>query len=297
MANKARTILVLGATGQQGGATVRQLLKDDWHVRAFTRDATQPAAKALAALGAEVIVGDMEDEASLTAAAAGAHGFFSVQPPSWNPTPESDAHEVRLGKLAADVALRAGVRHFIYTSVLDAENAPVYGRTGHKLAIEEHVWRIGLPATILRPTGFMENFFLPAYGIAQGALNDPSNPDVRIALIAVDDIGAIAARVFGSQQQFSGKTLPLAGDYKTPLEIAATLSAALGRAVSHVHVPVAAIRQVNPLLAALCDWVNTRGYPAIDLDGLRQIHPGLQTLGGWLEAGAAGRLRSLVGTT
>jgi uncharacterized protein YbjT (DUF2867 family) len=232
----------------------------------------------------------MENEAVLAMAMDGAHGVFSVQPPSWNPTPETDARELRLGRLAADAALRAGVRHFVYSSVLGAEDAPAYGRTGHKLAIEDHVRGSGLTATVLRPAGFMENFFLPAFGIAQGALNEPTNPDIAVPLIAVDDIGAIAARIFTEPDRYVGATLDLVGDSRTPVEIATVLSRALGRPIAHVHAPLDAVRQVNPLLAALYDWTNEHGYPAVDIHALRRIHPGLKTLKAWLAEGAAERL-------
>lgn len=58
-------ILVTGATGHQGGAVTRHLLADGWPVRALTRDPTSAKAQALAALGAEVVQGDMGNPASL----------------------------------------------------------------------------------------------------------------------------------------------------------------------------------------------------------------------------------------
>jgi NAD(P)-dependent dehydrogenase (short-subunit alcohol dehydrogenase family) len=56
-----KTILVTGATGNQGGATARHLLADGWHVRALVRDDTPPAAAVLATAGAELVLGELDD--------------------------------------------------------------------------------------------------------------------------------------------------------------------------------------------------------------------------------------------
>jgi uncharacterized protein YbjT (DUF2867 family) len=65
MSNDKRVILVSGATGQQGGATARNLLDRGFAVRALTRDTEKAAARELAELGAEVVSGDLEDRASI----------------------------------------------------------------------------------------------------------------------------------------------------------------------------------------------------------------------------------------
>src|SRR5882757_10449901 len=75
----AKTVLVTGATGNQGGATVRHLLAAGWRVRALVRDDRAPAATALAAAGAELVRGDLDDRASLDEAVRGAYGVYSVQ--------------------------------------------------------------------------------------------------------------------------------------------------------------------------------------------------------------------------
>ena len=74
-----RTVLVTGATGNQGGATARHLLGAGWQVRALVRDPGSSAAHALAQAGAHLVLGDMADRESLDRAAAGVHGVFSVQ--------------------------------------------------------------------------------------------------------------------------------------------------------------------------------------------------------------------------
>ncbi|HET7551913.1 MAG TPA: NmrA family NAD(P)-binding protein, partial [Gemmatimonadaceae bacterium] len=64
-ANAGRTIVVTGATGKQGGAVARELVRRGFRVRAITRDTSKPAAMALGELGVEVLRGDLDDPESL----------------------------------------------------------------------------------------------------------------------------------------------------------------------------------------------------------------------------------------
>ena len=102
-----KVIAVTGATGQQGGAVARKLLADGWKVRALTRDVDKPAAQELAALGAEIFAGDMNDRAELDAAFKGAYGVFSVQN-FWLPNVGFEG-EIKQGKNVADAAKAARI--------------------------------------------------------------------------------------------------------------------------------------------------------------------------------------------
>ena len=104
-----RIVVVTGATGLQGGAVAHHLLKEGWHVRALTRNTASPQAQALAALGAEVVQGHMEDPASLQPCFAGAYAVYSVQ----NPFIGGPEAEVMQGKNVADVAKASGVQHLV----------------------------------------------------------------------------------------------------------------------------------------------------------------------------------------
>src|SRR3954465_11647640 len=102
MANE-KTILITGATGKQGGATLRHLAKrGGFKLRALTRKPDGDAAKALSALGAEVVAGDLNDAASLERAVAGAWGVFAVQN-TWEAGVEGEEEQgKRLAKVARD---------------------------------------------------------------------------------------------------------------------------------------------------------------------------------------------------
>src|SRR3954451_14838509 len=99
------TILVLGATGRQGGATARHLLAKGWRVKALTRDPNKPAARAVQLAGGEVIQGNNKDHASLEAAMRGAYGVFCAL---------GYEQEVCQGKNVVDAARQSSIQHFVY---------------------------------------------------------------------------------------------------------------------------------------------------------------------------------------
>src|ERR1035438_5526300 len=149
-----RKIFVSGATGQQGGAVARHLLKQPaFAIRALTRDTSKPPAKALAQAGAELIQGDLNDPSSYKRALEGAYGVFAVQ----NGMEAGFEGEIRQGKALADAAKAAGVQHFVYSSVVSADRNTGIPHFESKWEIEQHFSKIGLPFTILRPAFFMQN--------------------------------------------------------------------------------------------------------------------------------------------
>src|SRR5262249_2772779 len=111
MAN--RTVLISGATGQQGGAVARQLVNRGFTVRGMTRKPDGKPAQALRELGVEIVKGDLDDAASIEKALAGVWGVFAVQN-TWEAGVErEEAQGKRFAKLARD----NGVQHLVYTSV------------------------------------------------------------------------------------------------------------------------------------------------------------------------------------
>ncbi|MBJ9990823.1 NmrA/HSCARG family protein [Paenibacillus sp. S28] len=281
MTTLQKTILVLGATGQQGGAVAAHLLADGWQVRAFTRDPSSKAAQTLAQAGAQLFRGDLGDRVSLDAAMQGVHGVFSVQPPTWEPSDARTAEEIRWGKNAADAAKDAGVQHFVYSSNSGADVQSRF-RYFAKWEIEQYIKTLGLPATILRPSGFMESYASPFYGIQHGTLAEATNPDVPVYCIAVDDIGAFVKLAFKHPGEFLGKTIEIAGDARTPPSIASAITRATGRPISYVQIPIETIRQHNETLARIYEWLNGDGYE-VDFPTLRSLHPGLMDFDTWLE--------------
>ncbi|MFI9839194.1 NmrA/HSCARG family protein [Nonomuraea sp. NPDC051941] len=287
-----KTIVVMGATGLQGRAVTARLLADGWRVRAVTRDPDAAGARALAKAGARLVRAEMDDPASLTAAAEGAYGLFSVQPTVGSPgTPAGFTadHEVTWGCNVADAAHAAGVRHLVYASVAGAgrhntEKLPK--NVVSKWRIEQHITRLGLPATFLRPVSFMENY-TGAYHLHDGAVTTAFDPAVPQQIMAVDDVGAFAALAFARPEEWIGRAVDLAGDELTPLEIAAAMSEAVGRPLPYVQIPIEVIARAGEEFAFAYTWLNERGWRA-DVSFARALHPGLMDLRTWLaRTGAA----------
>jgi uncharacterized protein YbjT (DUF2867 family) len=281
-----KTVLVTGATGNQGGATARHLLANGWRVRALVRDDTAPAAAALAAAGAELARGDLDDRASIDAAARGAYGIYSVQ--------SANDNEIAQGKNVANAAKAANVRHLVYSSVggVESQNR-FYLEHGwgpvDKWQIEQHIHDLGVPATILRPAGFMEDFTSPARFFQDGALNVPWPDDLVTQLIAIADVGAFAALAFAQPDTYLGKVMEITGDRLTAPQIADALSAAAGRQVRHTQIPLDALWPHDAAVAKVFTWANETYYDT-DLAPLRQAHAGLMDFRAWLERSGKARL-------
>ncbi|WP_246005168.1 NmrA/HSCARG family protein [[Actinomadura] parvosata] len=289
-----KVILVTGATGRQGGAVAYRLLADGWTVRALTRSPHSPPARELAAAGAQIAQDRPGDRATLEAAMAGVHGVFSVQAGVLGATPVPYDAEVARGRLIADVALAAGAAHLVYSSVAGAPRAGGVRVFEPKLRIEHHLRRIGAPATILRPASFMDNYADPSSGLASGTLATPFAAGVPEQLIALTDIGAFAALAFGDPEGYLGRAVDLAGDQLTPPQIARALSAALGRDIPYVPVPIEAVRAQNAAFAEAVGFLNRNGGYGADLARARELHPGLLTFDQWLTTGGAARIAALL---
>lgn len=265
-----RTIVVLGATGQQGGATARHLLASGTPIRILVRDPNKPAAIELAAAGAEVVVGDMLDADSLRGAFDGAHGVYSVQ--TWR-GPGGIEAEKRAGFNVAEAAAATGIDHLVYSSVGGADRAPEVAHFESKHQIELRIAALGIPATILRPVFFMDNFRWQAADIREGRLVQGVKPETRLQMIAVDDIGAFAAMAFGAPGEWIGRTVELAGDELTMPQVAAIFSEKIGQPVAYS--PEHEDRPGGGTEARrMAAWFDEHGYSA-DIAALRALYPQL----------------------
>jgi uncharacterized protein YbjT (DUF2867 family) len=282
MADADRTVLVTGATGRQGGAVVRHLLAKGWRLRALTRDPSSPPAQSLSSRGVELAHGDLEDPASLEKAARGVYGVYSVQD-FWS---VGARREINQGKNLANAAKRAGVHHFVYSSVGGVERQSRVGHWETKWEIEKHIRRLGLPATMLRPAAFMDNYYIDKVEIAllKGKLIDPIRPDKPYQTIASDDIGAFAALAFERPKEFIGMELEIAGSELTNVEAAQVFSRVLGKPVRFQRLPMPLVRLfLGNEFYQMFRWFNESGFKA-DIERLRRTYPeiGLQTLEEWL---------------
>ena len=226
MTQQDRPILVTGATGNTGRAIVDALARRGAPVRAMVRAA---ADRAKLPAGVPAVVADFDDLASIAAALEGADRAYLV-------TPSSERAEEQQRRFA-DLAAKAGLRHLVVLSQLASdEHSPVRFLRYHA-AVEQHVRDLGVPYTFLRPNLFFQGLLAFAGTISsQGRFYAPIG-DATISAIDVRDIADVAA-VTLTEAGHEGATYTLTGPASiTHTQIAAALTAALGRDVTFIDVP------------------------------------------------------------
>ncbi|GAA4513842.1 NmrA/HSCARG family protein [Actinoallomurus oryzae] len=280
MSTDSAPVLVTGATGRQGGATARALRAAGVPVRALVRDPGTDAAKAVEALGAELVTGDLHDRDSVIRAAEGVRAVFSVQMPAMTGDGFDFDGEIAQGVNLIEGAKAAGVPQFVHTSVSGAGRQTeipgwAEGRwsaleppLGAKTTIQNRLREAGFPRwTLLKPAFFMENFlpsmaFLFPRGI-EGGLVSLLKPETRLSLVAAEDIGRAAAAAIAEPERFDRVELELASDYLSMAEIAEVLSRVLGTRLSAPDMTEEeAFAAGMPAMGASHAYMNVSGQPA-----------------------------------
>ncbi|WP_106400255.1 NmrA family NAD(P)-binding protein [Actinocorallia populi] len=279
MSEVSAPVLVTGATGRQGGATARALLAGGVPVRALVRDPAADRARAVEALGAELVTGDLHDRDSVIRAAEGVRAVFSVQMAAVTEEGFDFAGEVVQGINLIEGAKAAGVPQFVQTSATGAGQhtatpgwaegrwASVEPSMTAKSEIQDRLRAAGFAHwTLLKPGFFMENF-LPSMGFLfprgiEGGLVSVLNPQTRLSLVAVDDIGRAAAAAVAAPERFDRVELELASDHLSMAEIAEILSRVLGTPLSAPDMTEEeALAAGMPAMGASHEWLNVAGQP------------------------------------
>ncbi|MEU5534421.1 NmrA/HSCARG family protein [Streptomyces sp. NPDC020362] len=271
-------VLVVGATGRQGGAVARHLLAAGRQVRALTRNPVKPAARALADQGAQVVAGDLGDADSLRDALADAQAVFCV-------TQFFEAGyegEVAQGRLMVDLAAHAGVGHFVFSSVGSADKNTGIPHFDSKYEIERYLARSSLPFTVLRPVFLMENWEGRRQEIMDGFLETPLSPDRPVQQVGVDDIGAFALLALSRPDEWKGRSVDLAGDELSTAQSADVFARVLQRPVEVRRVSWDDFRdRQGEEMYVMNRWFETTGYAA-DPGRLRELRPGMLSLEDYL---------------
>ena len=260
-----KCVLIFGATGNIGGAAVRELLKRNWQVRAVTRNPESEKAQTLIELGAEVIQADMEDRPSLEKAFEGLQRVLSVQ--NW--TKSGIEGEIRQAKLVADVAQSVGINHLVYASAGTGDRDTGIPHFDNKIVVEEYMRELGLPFTIVRPTPFMELLsekeFYPAmatWGIEPKIVGW----DLPIPWVSVHDLGMAVANIFEDPEKWIGQDIPMCGDIKTLGESKAIFTEIDGKNPQRIPLPLwlfskMAGNEFIEMWRWMDEWISREGVP------------------------------------
>ncbi len=273
---------VVGATGQQGAATVRALQARDAGVRALVRDPQAPAARALADGGVQVAQADIDNAESMRRAFTDVDGVFAM---TTFAGPAGTSGEVEHGKRIADAAAAARVPHVVYSSVGGAERRTMIPHFESKRRVEEYLSASGLPTTFVRPTFFMENFARLGPQPERGfmVLRLPLAPDVPLQMVSVDDIGVVAAAALLERDRVPGDTIEIAGDELTGEQIAAVYGQHFGLPSRFDPLPLDVLKQ-DPDRHAMFAWFNHLPSYEADFAATKDLAPHVKSLGTWLES-------------
>jgi uncharacterized protein YbjT (DUF2867 family) len=225
--DEEKTVVVCGATGHQGGAVVKHMLKrPNWNVIAITRNPGSARAQALKERGVTLRQADLKDRSSLIGAFKESHSVFGVTQP-WSPDYKkcNPNAEIEQGRNIADACAQTGVKHVVVSTAAHIGE----GRTGiphvdSKLDVERFIMDSGIPYTFLRPAQFMDNIGQPYFPVKRGMVRGFVDGDAKVPYIATNDIGAIAALAFDNPARCIGEGINLIGDFVSGRELCDTLS-------------------------------------------------------------------------
>lgn len=264
----SRSVFVVGATGRQGGAVAAHLLSGnhgEFNVHGLTRSPDGEAAQLLADRGATIVSGDVQDRDSYRDTIEMVDAVYCM-----THFAEGYDNEVEQGTTIAEVAADAGVEQFVFSSVGGAERETGVPENESKWAIEQRIRDLGLPATIIRPVFFMQNFEMQREMIHNGTVAFPLAKGNSVQMVDVDDIGSFAATAFANPDQYIGEATELAGDERTLEAAAEVLSTALGIEVEAQHISIDQAReQLGENQALMYEWINEYGYEA-DIAGIQR---------------------------
>ena len=302
-----KIIAVMGATGSQGGGVVRAIQSDPgggFKARAITRDPNSDKAKALKDLGAEVVAADIDDEASLRKAFAGAYGAYCVTFFWAHFSPEKEQQNARN---MANAAKAAGLQHVIWSTLEDTRKwvplsdnrmptlqgkykVPHFDAKGEV----NHVFTdAGVPTTFLNTTFYWDNMYMFGMGPAKGqdgnyTITFPMG-NHKLSGIAAEDIGGCAYGIFKKGKEATGKTIGIAGEHLTGAQMAEKLSKALGIKCSYNAVTPEAYRgfgfpgaeDLGNMFQFYSDFEDYF-VGARSIEATRALNPKLQSFDQWL---------------
>lgn len=235
-------VLVVGATGRQGGATADLLLERAHEVTAYVRSPESPAAQALSARGARLAAGDLADPEALAKAVAGVDAVFGLSVPFGKGGKDE---EVAQGRLLVDTAARSGV-HLVHSSVRggDRTEDSDIEHADSKQQIEAYLRGRDVRATVLGPVYFIENVLDLGFSrLGDGVLANPLSPGKKLDQVTVLDIAGMAVHAIENPDELVGKRLDVASDSVTGEEAATILGEVIGREIPYWQMPLDQVRQ------------------------------------------------------
>lgn len=265
----ATRVLVIGATGRQGGAVARRLHRSGKIVRALTRRVEGPSARALTSAGIEVVAGDLSDPDSLRRAVNAMDVVFAMTVASDHPE-----DEISQGSAIVDAARAANTSLLVFSSAALANTGTGVASIDAKAEIETRVLAANPQNVVLGPANFYEMVLQePSLaGLAHGSFVDAYPPDLPVPAIGLDDYAIMIDLIIDSPSVLPARRVDLACDMVTRIDMARALTVALHRPVSYRQLPLDTVEQISRPWHQLIQWM-IRTEPWIDADLPHRIWP------------------------
>ena len=245
-----KLLVVFGATGNQGGSIVNFVLQDPelskaYKVRGVTRDVSKPAAQTLQAKGVEMVAGDVDDVAGLSAVLRDADTVFFLTGAAMPPV--SLEQEIAQGKAVTDAAIAAGAQYLIYSTLprCSAVSGGKYTGVVHfdvKADVEDNIRKAPIKSAFFAPGSFMSNFASALKPRPNGdgtySMTNCVKSTAQLPLIdTVGDTGKYVGAILAAPEKFEGQTICGASKLYSLGEMVQIMSEKTGKTVVYKELP------------------------------------------------------------
>lgn len=230
-----QSVLVVGATGHQGGSVAQRLLQTDgYNVAALTRSPTTETARRLSERGAKIIQGDLTNRNSLEQALADIDCAFLVT----DYFSAGDAEtERQFGYNFVEAAVNQDINHLVFSSAMDADRTKDIPHFNSKYDIEQHLWNSDLTGTVVRPAPYYQNFEDLMSAVRLGFLPFPFDWRAKVPMVDLQDLGTVVATIFDDSNAYANDTCDLYGDLYTLNELAEIVTTVTGVKTMPISIP------------------------------------------------------------
>jgi uncharacterized protein YbjT (DUF2867 family) len=262
-------LVVFGATGQQGGSVIEQVLQDKelsrkYAIRALSRDPSSSASQSLAKKGVEVFKCDTKSDSDVKTVLKGCHTTFlmtsssmfqHLSPFLWRVTnsravysPTGAKDEEALGNHLADLIVESGAQYLIWSSMVSPTKIsggkfPNVATFESKFLVEQYIRTLPIKSSFFIPASFMQNFQdnqkPRPLGDDTYAFFNIYAPDDKLPLIDIAaDTGKWIAAILAEPDKYEGKTIAAATDIYSQTEIVEAMSKTSGKTIRHIQIPL-----------------------------------------------------------
>ncbi|EFC37011.1 predicted protein [Naegleria gruberi] len=293
----SKLIVVIGATGKQGGSVIKHLQKQgNWKLRGITRDSNSARAKELAEQGVEIVSCNMSNKEALAEAFKGAYGVFGVTTPGRFGSVDHEK-ELTEGLNLVEAAVKNNVQHFVFSSLDDVTKA-----SGGKISVphftnknkvEQEARKTNIPfKTFVYPPFFADNLpgmmFRLNEDRASAMIFAGVNTDRKLPVFGVDDLGIVVSEVFKHPENYNGRKLLTAGDYVSLKEMADICTTVLNVPTQYVAMDAETVGQrMGSEAKNMFMYFNECGYYQDNeqqaVKEARELFPGLLTFEQYVE--------------